>query len=82
MVNGFFKFPINPYGFCVSSTSTFFWDKRYFSIISFTLSDIGSDDGNFLPTLDVSLVIASLDTKFKVKISFSASISTFVIDAT
>ena len=48
-------------------------------MISLTLSDMGSVDGNFLPTLDVSFVIASLDTKFKVNDSLSASINTFPI---
>ena len=50
--------------------------------MSSTLSDIFCDEGNLLPTLTVSFVIASLETKFKVKVSLPDVTNTFVIEPT
>ena len=82
IANGFFKLPINPYLFCVWSIIPILSDLRYCLIISLTDSEIFCEVGNFLPTLAVWFVIDSLDTKFKVNISFSASTVTFVIEPT
>ena len=50
--------------------------------MSSTDPDIFCDVGNFLPTLVVSFVIASLETKFKVKLSVPSLSKTFVTEAT
>ena len=59
---------------------TFFSVNKNSSIIFLTLVDIFCE--NFLPTLEVSLDIASLDTKLRPNVSLSASEKTFLIDDT
>ena len=58
---------MNPYLFIDLSTETFLLVCKYVLIIFSADTEIGADVGNFPGTLAVSLVIASLEYKFKTK---------------
>lgn len=63
----------------VLSTSIGLECDKYSLTIFSTDAEIGDDVGNFTGTLDVSLVIASLEHRLRTKVSVVSVVITFVI---